>query len=305
MAGEQNQNGLRGLKNFTKEVRTQWLLGRITNKHIFNFENTQVTSYDPRVESPDFNYANAYDVAIKRNQEIFGVVPSTLEILRFTTTEDFNKYLHIRKPGWSKKVKGDWWQGVALENNKIALIDYSGLLTESSLQEDHGHEPDFQRFNCQQILTHELAHITTNLLVGKYSANVPHWLGEGIAILTATQKNRKKDPKEPSLKDFLNTLQGRVPTNKELEQKGGGKKPRTYGYAIEFMKWVFLNKTVDEIALSEKDIPEENKYDEQRIHLFVDVLRNIGTGTSFEESFNNVFGLPYEDAYRQFYGNLT
>ena len=296
-----------GLKHLALEWKAQLFLRGIAHKDTFDIDGIHVTAWEPKKAQSQFDYRSAYLTAIERNHVIFGHELSKVEFVRLTTTDDYNRYRLMFMPDARVKVKGNGSEGSSIED-KIVLIDYSALSTETSLLRDHGNDEESIRQNYQQVITHELAHTFTRKLLGRREHYVEAWFKECLGVLVGPQKSSIPLPGQSSLKERLDEIDQKkkhFPTTNELAVIDKNGRPIIYDFASQFIRWIFLNKTTGEIPLSEKDIPEENKYDEKRIRLVVQVMREVGKGTDFKEVFKNIFGLDdYEGAYWQFYESL-
>lgn len=293
------QNLKRNVEHMALEWKAQLYLMQFAHKNILDIEGVRVTAWEPKNIVSEFDYLSSYRTAIQRNQAIFEQEISQVEFVRVTTTDQYNKYRQMFVPQATQKKKGDGLEGSSV-SNKIVLIDYSALPTETSLLQDHGSDEASIKSNYQQIITHELAHLNTRRITGKHQRQMPSWFYEGLAVFVGPQKPSIPRAGSKSLKERLTNIKGDSPNDEELWKRENNGRPMVYLYATELLKWVFAHHTAERIPYSEADKPEDNVYAIPRIKLLVEIVRRIGTGQPFDTAFTEVFGINYQEAHNQF-----
>jgi hypothetical protein len=147
-----------------------------------------------------------------------------------------------------------------------------------------------------------LAHTHTRNIVGNNPIRA--WYYDAIGILVGPQKQSSPEAAKENLVGRLKELNGVFPTAEDLWKPRNGK-IIIYDFAMEFIRWIFENKTKKTIPYTQNDIPEENIYDIKRIQEAVKVLYEVSKGVPFEEAFAKVFGFEsHQSAYKEFYNSL-
>lgn len=271
----------------------------------FNYNDIQIqyTLPSERISQKGW-YENSICRALDINSHVFAIKPQRLDYAFVSSTEDFNYFFPHRK------TKGDYQTGRATGKQAIVLTP-EAIITDSSfsIHRETRHAPQFMQFT----LVHETAHLFTYNLTAPHTKKVPQWLHEGITYIAVPRKLYvpRKESHTYSDRDIVSTLEniGNIPTDEWLKKTflGRNEGPIIYAFANRFVPWIldhyppYTNLVVKGFHEGWKTLTKHTFKTSRQKNLF-DFLNRISfsKGQTFEECFEEHFGLSLNEAYKSF-----
>lgn len=275
------------------------------DKNVLTLENVRVHMLFPIVESSSNPlYEQSLAQALKTNKQFFGKLPLTLKIVFVDTTDDFNFF----PP--TKKEKGDILYGkYDVDEGVITALTPQGITAESSVMK---YRDDPVETVFKNMVTHEVAHLTTDFLAGPRAVYVPSWFTEGIPSLFIHEPGLAATPS--LVKDLAQTFTNlhltqpdeRVLWNTYLPGREN-RAPVIYAFGKYFLEWLTHHYPPSSRIESLRAVVGGKPRDKgERYHLIPEFLEYFSWNMRpFSSTFQNFFKIGLSPAYRQFITNFS